>query len=763
MPQNNETAASPSQSSGLPGALRARFVTPAGRRAASAIVLVTFVLLFVGLRASSLTKKSATWDEPVHLTAGYLALHDGDYRVDPSHPPFMRMWAALPLLLMDSVHADVTAIDSATDDGWLRESPHYSSQFLYSRHDADQRLQAARFMIVFWGVALGILVFCWAREWLGFTPAVIALAAFTLEPNIAAHARLVTTDLGITFFIFATIYCLWRSCRRPSAANVAMLAVCFALAFVTKFSAILLVPIVGLLLLLATLLRMPIGRRRSMAVAVLLAVSTVAAVWASYGFRYDPSDSRGWRLHLQDAPLVVENAPTLARFVTWVDERHLLPNAFVQGFLMNQASSVQTAYLAGDYSEDGWWYYFPIAFVVKTPLVLVLLSLAGGILLVLRRERFGIANVAFVGLPVLLYLGFAMASGINIGIRHILPIYPFVLLIAAAAAHALVRCRRPIGGIALVALMAFWCAMFVRVYPHTLTFFNVLAGGPEGGLAYLSDSNLDWGQDLKLLKSWMARKDVDTLNLAYFGTADPGYYGITSTYLPGTAALTMLEKPKLPGYVAISATILSGVYLTPEWRLFYEGFERLTPVDRIGNSIYVYWIDHWPEPDPATADDRPAPGGSHLEASLANDLFFGMAWSEHAIVHYRNAVDASPNDPRLLADFGLALLESGDRRSAISTFQRAVAVDPQNGQTRYRLAASLLEDGQVAEATIEAEAAVRLRPDDASARDLLGVALAMSGRTDAAVAALDKALQLAPNDRTIRGHLERARASVAKS
>ncbi len=724
---------------------------------------MTFVLVFVGLSAGTLTRKSATYDEPVHLTAGYLALHDGDYRVDPSHPPFMRMWAALPLLLMRGAPADVSTIDSAGDDNWLREVPHYSSQFLYGRSDADELLQAARFMIVFWGVALGILIFCWAREWLGFRAAVIALAAFTLEPNLAAHAGLVTTDFGITFFIFATIYCLWRSCRVPSAANVSILAVCFALAFVTKFSAILLIPIVGLLLVVATLFRMPIGRRRSMAVALLLVVSTFAVVWASYGFRYAPSNSHGWLFHLQDTPTVVETAPGMARLVAWVDEWHLLPNAFVQGFLENQASAAQTAYLAGKYSKDGWWYYFPIAFLLKTPLVLLLLALAGGIMLVLQRERLGRANAVFVALPVLVYFGIAMASGINIGLRHILPIYPFVLLIAAAAADALDRYRRPTGGIALIALMACWCAMFARVYPHTLTFFNVLAGGPDGGAAYLTDSNLDWGQDLKPLKSWMVREGVEKVNLAYFGAVDPGYYGITSTYLPGTAAMVKLEKPVLPGYVAVSATVLSGVYLTPEWRLFYKGFEHLTPVDRIGNSIYVYRIDQWPEPDPSTATARPPREDSGAEAALANDLFFGMAWTDHAIVHYRRALAASPNDAQLLANLGLALLETGDRRSAISVFQRAVAAEPDNGQTRFRLAAALLEDGQINQAAIEAEAAVRLRPNDASAHDLLGVALAMSGRTDAAVAALDKARQLAPNDPAILEHLRRARASVTKS
>jgi hypothetical protein len=166
---------------------------------------------------------------------------------------------------------------------------------------------------------------------------------------------------------------------------------------------------------------------------------------------------------------------------------------------------------------------------VKTPSALLVLFAAGVVALLRRRRDFGMLNIVFIALPIVMFAGLAIASGINIGIRHILTV--------------------------------------ASVYPHTLTYFNRAAGGPQNGLAFLADSNLDWGQHLKALKEWMDRTGVTRVNLAYFGQADPAYYGIECTYLPGSDWLTprVTARPQLPGFVAISATILSGVYLAPEW------------------------------------------------------------------------------------------------------------------------------------------------------------------------------------------------------
>src|SRR5208283_4407513 len=199
------------------------------------VVLCAFVVAFTALTVGSYTQKSATVDEPQHLTAGYAALRLHDYRIDPEHPPFLRMWAALPLLAMPDVRIDTNRPSWSTVDGW-----EFSHHFLYELNDADHLLYRARFMTVVLGILLGILVFSWARELFGFWTAATVLALYCVEPNILAHSRLVTTDFGVACFSFGALYFLWRTTRKLTCGNVASVAAFFALAQVSKFSALLL-------------------------------------------------------------------------------------------------------------------------------------------------------------------------------------------------------------------------------------------------------------------------------------------------------------------------------------------------------------------------------------------------------------------------------------------------------------------------------------------------------------------------------------------
>ena len=410
--------------------------------------LAGFAAVFIALAVAASWRTSATWDEPIHLTTGYVALTRQDFRVDPSHPPLLRMWAALPLLAMGPLRVDTQRIESATPVDWLQDAYAFAHRFMYVDNDADRMLRPARVMMILLGAALGLLLFRWAREWFGTGPALVALLLLLLEPNIAAHASLVTTDIGVTLLMFATVYFLWRTCQRPSRLNVAALAACCGLAMAAKFSAVLLGPVVLVLLAIAVAGRMlPAGA--AVGIAALLAAASIAAIWASYGFRYLPSDSPRWVLDFAGTDFAAR-APALAAAAGWIDAHHLLPNAYVQGFLYTQTSSQQlTSFLAGARSTEGWWYYFPVAFLIKTPIGLLLLITGGAVLWVAPRGRLaprpGLMPVSFVAVPVAIFLGVAMASGINIGLRHMLPVFPFLLLMAAAAAKALLAVRGRLG------------------------------------------------------------------------------------------------------------------------------------------------------------------------------------------------------------------------------------------------------------------------------------------------------------------------------
>lgn len=735
----------------------ARLPSSRSRRTNGA-VLVVFAVVFATLEVVAYTQKSATWDEPIHITAGYVALAKGDYRVDPSHPPFLRMWAALPLLALRPA-VDTAEIDRTPILDWLTAAYGFAHRFMYVENDADALLYTARFMVVLLGVGLGVLLFCWANEWFGFWPALFALIFYTIEPNLAAHASLVTTDFGATCFIFAAVYFLWRSCRRPTAANIAGLTVFFALAIVTKFGGLLLGPIVLSLLGVALLQRSAVTPKVAGRILGVLAIGTFVAVWAIYGFRYAPAASDTWLLRLHENTTVQQRAPIVASVSGWIDDRHLLPNAFTQGFLFSLGTARQLpGFLMGNYSTEGWWYYFPVALLIKTPIALIALVLGGLFVYVKRRRQLQLANELFVVVPIVIYLGFAMVSQINVGLRHVLPIYPFLLLIAVAAVKELLAAKNLAGRLALGVVTVYWVARFGAVYPHTIGYFNQLVGGPDEGYRYLVDSNLDWGQHLKSLKQWMDSNGVSHVNLAYFGTADPGYYGIDCTYLPGgpTFAQDSIAKPQLPGYVAISETVLSGVYLSPPWRLFYRPFQDRPAVARIGNSIRLYWVERWPDSTGASLQASDAgPADADVRGALANALV-ELRWYDLAVPHAREYVEQYPDRIEGLMNLGVVLAETGALDEATQVLRRAVDLHPMDGLARRNLAILLLNRRQdVVETTAHAERAVALMPDDSAAHELLGRVLALQGRLDEAAAQFRRALDLDPAHSQARENLSR--------
>jgi tetratricopeptide (TPR) repeat protein len=708
---------------------------------------------FAALAAGSAASRSATWDEPIHLTAGYAALVERDFRIDPSHPPLQRMWAALPLLAMDAVRLDRTPVDRSAPAAWLTGAYAFAHRFMYVDNDADRMLAAARAMVVLLAIALGLVLFRWAQEWLGVVPALAVLALFALEPNLLAHGSLVTTDLGLTAFVFGAVYFLWRTCHAPTRLNVLATAACAALASVTKFSAVVLAPILIALLAIA-LVRRLVTMRTAATVLALTAAMTFAAIWTVYGLRYRPSDSPSWTFQVADSDLAARR-PVLAAAIAWVDARRLLPNAYTQGFLYTQVSAESMpSFLAGERRDGGWWYYLPAAFVLKTPLAVLLLGAAGALIAIIAAGRGrppGVDAGVFVVVPIVVFTAVAIASGINLGIRHLLPVYPFVLLLAALAVKSMLASERRWVRVAVAVIAVGGVAEFVRAYPYPLTFFNQLAGGPAQGYRYLADSNLGWGGNLKRLKAWMDREGTPHINLAYFGQADPAYYGMAVTHLPGAPgfALDAVARPRLPGYVAISPTIMHGVYAPPEWRLFYAPFAALTPVTVIGHSLRVYWVDEWPMPAHVRPEEIAA------QRRLGDALLLGLQWPELAAQHYRDYLTRRPGDVDARVQLGIALVAAGREAEALDALHAAVAAGPAHGHARLMLARALFGSGDLAGAGTHGGEAVRLLAADADAHDFLGRVRAAQGRFREALTLFQHALRLEPTHADARAHLAR--------
>jgi len=265
----------------------------------------------------------------------------------------------------------------------------------------------------------------------------------------------------------------------------------------------------------------------------------------------------------------------------------ILPEAWLYGLLDAIRASDRESYLLGQIYLHGTWLYFPVAFVVKTPFPTMIALLVAIVLVVRRRSPFQ-ADL-YLLLPAVLLFSLAVCSKFNIGLRHILPIYPFLFVWISGQVATIWASRRRTAQWG-VSLLGIWLLIStLRVSPDYLAFFNEAAGGPGNGHKVLVDSNLDWGQDLKGLRNWMSDHGVSRIQLAYFGTVDPAYYGIDAEPFPGTLAVqsrSKLGSAPAPSHIAISATYLKGLYL---WnRDQYASFRQQKPVAVIGHSIWVF-------------------------------------------------------------------------------------------------------------------------------------------------------------------------------
>ncbi|HXI84333.1 MAG TPA: glycosyltransferase family 39 protein [Verrucomicrobiae bacterium] len=564
-----------------------------------ALVLGTFAMVFVALSVSSYLQKSLAIDENGHVLEGYMALTRG-YHIRTDHPPFLNELATLPLLI-ESVKFDPSNVPK----------DELTHAFFFGQNDCDKLLRWPRLIITLLGALLGVILFFWARDLFGFWPATAGLALYTCEPNFLCNAGVVTADLGLVCFFFGTVYFLCRTLRCLTPVNVAGLAIFFGIAHVSKFSGFLLGPILALLLAVRIVSRQPWpfrwrgdGKLQSLslksvasaALIIVVGIVFVLVVWMTYGFHYTTGSDvyGGGTSALYEDPVTRVWLPKSAMVLGWIDRHRLLPNAYTQNFLRQELSTTGNfkfaAFLLGQSKYGHWWYYFPVVFLVKTPLTVLCLFFAGGVLCLFRRRKMGMHALCIL-LPMALYLAVAMFSTRNIGVRHLLPIYPFVILVAVVPLAELLR-RGMKWALACFCLLA-WLEM-ASVYPHYRGFFNCLAGGPRNGPNILADSNIDWGQDLKLLKQWMTAHGVSHINLAYWGVSDAEYYGIDCTHMLTTMQSTYhpLMPPQVPGYVAVSVQLLHDPAF-PQVAAYYSPLLEKTPVAMIGYSIYVYWVDQW--------------------------------------------------------------------------------------------------------------------------------------------------------------------------
>jgi len=527
---------------------------PAAARIAGLVLLAAFA----GLCAHGLRWDSPTVDEFAHLPAGYYYLKTGNFELYDLNPPLPRVLSALPLLAL------APEIDTGArlgDSGWYPWV--FATDFMRrNRERFDRIFLFGRLPVVGLGMALALLVWHWARRLYGEEAGLVALAGCAFCPSLIAHAHLATTDVAFALAATAALYLAQRWLERPRLPALLAAGAALGLAQLTKFSAVLLYPVL-LLLAVAALVRgerFPLrdrpdvtrdGRHRSHAAELVWSLASLAALGlvslavldAGYLFQGVGAAVGGYPFRSR---LMQGLAAALPRGLPLP-----LPAPYLHGFdsiqLINEQGEFPT-WFCGRWLPQGTWLYYPLTLLLKTPLPLLAAWLAAPFARLPRppadagRRR----HEEFLWLPAIVLLAvFSLGSKVSYGIRYLLPIVPLACIYSGRLAPWVSTRGRAVRAAAL-ALLLIYPASALLATPDTVAYFNPLAVG--GGDRYLLDSNLDWGQGLKRLRAFLDREHLPGIPLAYFGHVDPSIYGIRWRF----------PDPNHPGPAVVSANFAHG-------------------------------------------------------------------------------------------------------------------------------------------------------------------------------------------------------------
>jgi len=561
----------------------------------------------------SVRGESLSWDEGDHIFAGYMSLKTHDYGLNPEHPPLAKMAAALPLLSMALRVPPLQGRyfkDEAYYDG--REMIYHNGPGDGGRYTADAIIFRARMGVLPFVLILALLTFLAGREMFGTAAGLIAMILVVFEPTIVTNGPFVTTDTTVSCMFLASIYSLYRWVKAPSLLRLLTVGLACGLALASKHSAIMLLPMLIALLAGELVVRCISLRRAASGTALvracglhalklfggLAAISVLAilVLWAFYGFRYA---ARPAGLHLDPnlAASVQRLKPFEAQGILFFARYHLLPESYLYGLAdVRQMGNDMPSYIFGKVYGHGVWFYFPVAMAIKLTLGMIgLLGIAVAALLTgrLRLTR----EIYYLVVPAAIYLVIVIVSPLNIGIRHVLPALPFLILLAAGGACAVARNSKT-WRYAVAALVAAHCISSLMVFPNYMAYANEAWGGPSQTYRYLTDSNTDWGQQLIAVKDYVDKHNIHECWFAYFVSPFilPSDYGIPCKLLPtadtGWARMELEVPPVVHGPVFISYSDLNSYEFGTEKLNPYQDFIARKPDAVIQYGVAVYNGDY---------------------------------------------------------------------------------------------------------------------------------------------------------------------------
>lgn len=572
-------------------------------------VCILCIMLF--LMVASAWNDSAIVDELAHIPAGFGYITRLDYRLNPEHPPIIKALAAFSSWLVVRPYFPTTTSywHSDTNGQWAQ-----GATFLYeSGNDADRVIFWSRMPVMLLAILFGALIFWWTKKRFGLLSAFFALIFFAFSPTVLAHSRYVTTDLGAAFGFFIGISAFIKFLETPSWRTALLAGLACGVAQLFKFSLVLLIPIY-VLLYAAWIATYPYPRfidrlkhgftvSGKIVVAGLVALFCIWAVYSVFTFNY-PQERQ-----LRDATFLLSSygfRPAANFDLALIKNPLTRPlGQYLLGVLMVQQRSAggNTAYFLGHISAAGSRWYFPLLYLVKEPLalhILTLLLLWLGLKNTLSRKNMGRRSLsewiqnhffefsAFVF--IIFYWAVSIKSPLNIGVRHILPTFPFIFMLVGKYSADLLR-RASISQSSIFILTLLWfIASSVGSFPHFLGYYNEAGGGLGRGYKIAVDSNYDWGQDLKRLTDFIYKNNIEKIALDYFGGGSPRYY------LGDQFEQWSSVQGPAHGWFAVSATIRQGAFGAPAPGFIrkpedsYAWLQKYEPIARIG-SIFVY---HFP-------------------------------------------------------------------------------------------------------------------------------------------------------------------------
>jgi hypothetical protein len=618
------------------------------------IYLAGIILFFSFLAVSVIKQKSVGFDEAQYPAAGYNCWKNADYKINIENPPLAKLLVSLPLIFFN---LDIPVVSEVPVS-----HPHYhfvfGHKFLAENKISQEKiLFLSRIVILLVSIIFGITLYLFTKRHFGVHSAFISAVLYFFCPNILAYSCVATTDLLISFLIFLFVIQFSMTLRHEGSVVCSPAQRGEAISSLRQFL------ISGLILGLALLTK-----------HTAFVLLPVAAVMILIKYLTEETPEIFTKEKFYDRLVLMMSA---AFIVVIAGYRIVHIKEYFQGLngvlpLITTGLGSGQVYMSGKYSTGGWWYYYIFVFLLKTPIPVILLMISALISIFKRKTLIIYPELTYILPAAAVILVSLSLSKYQIGMRTLLPVYPFLFVWLSEEVGQLWN-KKGFGRTLVVVSGVWYIFSAVNIHPHHLAYFNELAGGAKNGSKYLADSNIDWGQDLPLLAKRLKVAGNPQIILSYFGNDSPGHYGIKFQELASRSRITqkgsmisnLADMPEI--YLAVSATNLAGAYYPGQENLFWW-LKTEKPLDIIGYSIFIYDITH-----------------NAIAFAEMGKLYHSQRRFEEAEIMFKQMVKLEPDKKEANLIIARFYKDVGRKDEAKKHLEKVLESDPKNFQAKEEL------------------------------------------------------------------------------